>query len=72
MGSATDDGGSHQAASSRQHDDSTVKKRKKPLKVAMEAMIRGFEKYPEEEALAAVPKEEQQHNVTAWHNVPHP
>ncbi|KAK4265943.1 hypothetical protein QN277_026928 [Acacia crassicarpa] len=74
MGSATGDGGSHQAASSRQHD-STVKKRKKPLKVAMEAMIRGFEKYSEEdeeEAPAAVPKEEQQHNVTAWHNVPHP
>ena len=74
MGAATGDGGSHQATSSRQHDNSTVKKRKKPLKVAMEAMIRGFEKFSEEdeeEAPAVVPKEEQ-HNVTAWHNVPHP
>lgn len=75
MGSATGDGGSHQAASSQQRDDYAVKKRKKPLKVAMEAMIRGFEKYSkeeEEEAPAAVLEEEQQYNVTAWHNVPNP
>lgn len=71
IGSAAGDGGSHQAASSH---DKSVKKSKKPLKVAMEAMIRGFEKYSDEEAAAPVdvPEEEHHHNVTAWHNVPHP
>ncbi|XP_077217745.1 glycosyl hydrolase superfamily protein isoform X2 [Tasmannia lanceolata] len=45
--------------------------KKKPLKVAMEAMIRGFEKYSdvEEEPATTV---ESNPNVSAWHNVPHP
>lgn len=62
MGSGGD-GGSQQAVSSPQH----ARKGKKPLKVSMEAMIRGFEKYTE------VEEEEEHHpNVTSWHNVPHP
>ncbi|KAK7363440.1 hypothetical protein VNO77_05583 [Canavalia gladiata] len=64
LGSAAGDGGSHQAASA-----SSPRKGKKPLKVAMEAMIRGFEKYMEVEGQK---EEEQRPNVTAWHNVPHP
>lgn len=75
IGSAAGDGGSHQAASARQHDDEVRKKSKKPLKVAMEAMIRGFEKYAEEDTApppADVPKEEHNYKVTAWHNVSHP
>ncbi|KAI4335025.1 hypothetical protein L6164_013711 [Bauhinia variegata] len=75
MGSAAGDGGSHQAASSQQYANKEAKKNKKPLKIAMEAMIRGFEKYieaevEEEEEEKTVP--EQPHNVAAWHNVPHP
>jgi hypothetical protein len=39
----------------------------------MEAMIRGFEKYIEEESEEeTVPNEECRHNVAAWHNVYHP
>ena len=77
MGSAAGDGGSHQAGSSPRLADKQVKKGKKPLKVAMEAMIRGFEKYIEvegqEEEEEEKEKEEEHHpKVTAWHNVPHP
>eukprot|EP01018_Ginkgo_biloba_P026010 Gb_03715 [translate_table: standard] len=43
------------------------RKGRKFMKVAMEAMIRGFEKFSEE----AEDKEEC-HNVAAWHNVYHP
>lgn len=45
-------------------------KGKKPLKIAMEAMIRGFEKYTEVDG--HVEEEEHHPNVTSWHNVPHP
>lgn len=71
---AAGDGGSHQAVSSPQHASSSsrVKKGKKPLKVAMEAMIRGFEKYMEVEGQEGGEEEEQHPKVTAWHNVPHP
>ena len=61
-------GGPHLASSSSKEADERVKK-KKPLKIAMEAMIRGFEKYIEEEHAT---NEECHHNVAAWHNVPHP
>ncbi|PIA28057.1 hypothetical protein AQUCO_07300022v1 [Aquilegia coerulea] len=71
MGSASADGGS-QVASAKETKKS---KKKKTIKIAMEAMIRGFEKYTEEEE----EKEEESqltdectHNVAAWHNVPHP
>lgn len=69
MGSATGDGGSQPASLSVKEVNKTMKK-KKPLKIAMEAMIRGFEKFAEEEG--AAPNEECHHNVAAWHNVPHP
>ncbi|CAK8563837.1 unnamed protein product [Lathyrus sativus] len=67
MGSATADGGSQQAVSSPQR---ARKGNKKSLKVAMEAMIRGFEKYMEVDGNEG--EEERIPNVTAWHNVPHP
>lgn len=66
MGSATADGGSQQAVSTSQ----LASKGKKSLKVAMEAMIRGFEKYMEVDENEA--EEEHIPNVAAWHNVPHP
>jgi galactolipid galactosyltransferase len=67
MGSATADGESQQAISSAQRG---LKGNKKSLKVAMEAMIRGFEKYMEVDGQEG--EEEHIPNVTAWHNVPHP
>ncbi|KAM0962496.1 hypothetical protein ACFX13_022040 [Malus domestica] len=75
MGSATGDGGS-QPVSLPGKAGKTDKKRK-PLKIAMEAMIRGYEKYiegdgGEEEVETPVPNEESHHNVAAWHNVVHP
>ncbi|XP_068663742.1 beta-glucosidase-like SFR2, chloroplastic [Aristolochia californica] len=74
-GSASGDGGSHQAKMSGV-EPTKSKKRKKPLKVAMEAMIRGIVKYSEEED-----SDEEEtpavnpncsHNIAAWHNVPRP
>lgn len=62
LGSASGDGGSQRAVISPRS--------RKPLKVAMEAMIRGFEKYLEVEGQEE--EEEDRPNVTAWHNVPHP
>ncbi|GMN55096.1 hypothetical protein TIFTF001_024212 [Ficus carica] len=74
MGPASGDGGSQQASSSSPDKVNRTVKKKKPLKIAMEAMIRGFEKYLEEEGEeeGSVPIEECHHNVAAWHNVPHP
>lgn len=66
LGSATGDGGSQPALST-----SKAIKRKKHLKIAMEAKIRGFEKYIEEEDVPVL-SEESSHNVAAWQNVPHP
>ncbi|KAD0728481.1 hypothetical protein E3N88_43791 [Mikania micrantha] len=45
-------------------------KKKKALRVAMEAKIRGLVKYIEDDA--STPSEEEPHNVAAWHNVPNP
>ncbi|KAE9601520.1 hypothetical protein Lal_00040579 [Lupinus albus] len=69
IGSAAGDGGS-QAATSLQHGAKQVKKGKKPLKVSMEAMIRGLDKFTDVEGQEE--EEEPHHKVTAWHNVPHP
>ncbi|XP_069147270.1 beta-glycosidase-like isoform X2 [Solanum lycopersicum] len=69
MGSATGDGGSQQALLPQREATKTIK-RKKSLKIAIEAQIRGFEKYIEVEELT--PTEQCPHNVAAWHNVPHP
>lgn len=63
MASAAGDGGSQQAAYPEKKND-----KGKPLKIAMEAMIRGFKKYVGEEEEV----DECHHNVAAWHNVPHP
>ncbi|KAJ6902735.1 hypothetical protein NC651_020270 [Populus alba x Populus x berolinensis] len=62
MGSATGDGGSPTASASKKDVN-------KPLKVAMEAMTRGFEKYSELEMPAT--NKECHHNVAAWCNVSH-
>ncbi|XP_021906742.1 beta-glucosidase-like SFR2, chloroplastic isoform X2 [Carica papaya] len=69
MGSATADGGSQLVSLPGKEAN---KKRKKPLRIAMEAMIRGFEKFMDEEEVETTQKEECHHNVAAWHNVPHP
>ncbi|XWS14248.1 hypothetical protein CRYUN_Cryun36dG0106400 [Craigia yunnanensis] len=69
---AAADGSSHQAPLTGKESN----KKKKPLKVSMEAMIRGLQKFVEDEVEGEgkVPasKEECHHNVAAWHNVPHP
>lgn len=70
MGSAAGDGGSQQAPLPGTDAKNTLKRRK-PLKMSMEAKIRGFGNYIKEEGPPPVP-EESQHNVAAWHNVPHP
>ena len=70
MGSAAGDGGSQPASVSDKDVKKVDMKKRKPLKVAMEAMIRGFDKYEEDEMSAT--NEECHHNVAAWHNVPHP
>lgn len=69
LGSATGDGGSQPAALPTKEAGKTIK-RKKSVKIAMEAQIRGFEKF--EEVEEKVPGEECCHNVAAWHNVPNP
>ncbi|GAB4842969.1 Beta-glucosidase-like sfr2, chloroplastic [Ancistrocladus abbreviatus] len=67
LASASGDGSSHQASSA---EPKRTLKRKKSQKIAMEAMIRGFEKYTEVEE--PVTNDDHTHNVAAWHNVPHP
>lgn len=75
-GSASGDGGSQPVSLSGKATKTDTKR--KPLKIAMEAMIRGYEKYiegdggEEEEVEKPVPDEDCQHNVAAWHNVVHP
>ncbi|KAM7280160.1 hypothetical protein ACFE04_007294 [Oxalis oulophora] len=73
MGSAAPDGGAQQGSLSRNQINKL--RRKKSRKIAMEAMIRGFTMYhdeEEQEEVDAPPVEECHHNVAAWHNVPHP
>ncbi|KAF8387610.1 hypothetical protein HHK36_026263 [Tetracentron sinense] len=69
IASVTGDGRSQQASLSVKELERTTKKKK--LKVSMEAMIRGFEKYSKEEEEPA-PSAECSHNIAAWHNVPNP
>lgn len=69
-GSASADGGTQQV-SLPVIDGKTRAKKKKPIKIAMEAMIRGFEKHTDDAEEPATP-EECHHKVAAWHNVPHP
>ncbi|KAG9149897.1 hypothetical protein Leryth_020252 [Lithospermum erythrorhizon] len=65
LGAASGDGGSQQASLPERQ-----MKRMKPLKLAMEAKIRGFKKFVEVEEPES--HEECHHNVAAWHNVPNP
>ncbi|VFQ65087.1 unnamed protein product [Cuscuta campestris] len=69
LASATGDGGTQQASSLPRAVSPTIKRRKS-VKIAMEAKIRGYEKYVEVEETA--PAEACQHAVAAWHNVPCP
>lgn len=73
MAFATADGGSQQTSLSKgepKGDD--IKEKKKPLKIAMEAMIRGFEKYLDDEEDENSTIKDCSHTVAAWHNVAHP
>ncbi|KAJ4968491.1 hypothetical protein NE237_015192 [Protea cynaroides] len=70
MAPAASDSSSHQAPSSLKETEN-AKKKKKLLKISMEAMIRGFQKYSDEEEEPAI-SAECHHNIAAWHNVPHP
>lgn len=65
MASATGDGGSHPAGRSRKGEGEGAR----PLKIAMEAVLRGFEKIVEEAHDQPLGSN---HNVAAWHNVPRP
>ncbi|XP_021739893.1 beta-glucosidase-like SFR2, chloroplastic [Chenopodium quinoa] len=70
LASGAGDGGSQPALPTEAKDRP---KKKKSYKVAMEAMIRGFEKVveeEEEEEEEQAPISECNHNVAAWHNVP--
>ncbi|KAI3469249.1 hypothetical protein Pfo_025912 [Paulownia fortunei] len=69
MGSAAGDGGSQQATLPDKEANKSIK-RKKQLRIAMEAKIRGFEKYEEIEEPDS--SEGRHHTVASWHNVPHP
>ncbi|KAG1326146.1 beta-glucosidase-like SFR2, chloroplastic [Cocos nucifera] len=71
MASAAGDGGSQQVSLATDEPKKTAKRgTRRPIKIAMEAMIRGFEKYSDGEEHHSSP--ECSHNVAAWHNVPHP
>lgn len=69
LGSAGGDGGSQQAPLLDREANKSMK-RKKQLRIAMEAKIRGFEKYEEIEEPDST--EECHHAVASWHNIPHP
>ncbi|MQM08532.1 hypothetical protein Taro_041387 [Colocasia esculenta] len=73
VASAAGDGGSQLASVPKVELEKPNVKTRKSIKLSMEAMIRGFEKYVEGE------DEEEEHdnakcshNVAAWHNVYHP
>ncbi|KAL0457529.1 UNVERIFIED_CONTAM: Beta-glucosidase-like SFR2, chloroplastic [Sesamum latifolium] len=69
MASAAGDGGAQLARMPDKEANKSMK-RKKQLRIAMEAKIRGFEKYEEIEEPNS--GEECHHTVASWHNVPHP
>ncbi|GFQ02237.1 beta-glucosidase-like sfr2 chloroplastic [Phtheirospermum japonicum] len=69
LSSAGADGSSQRARLPGKEANKSTKQKKK-LRLAMEASIRGFEKYEEIEEPNT--GEECHHNVASWHNVPHP
>ncbi|KAJ4779774.1 Beta-glucosidase-like protein [Rhynchospora pubera] len=70
MASASGDGGSHPARPRSPPGEPKEGQGVRPLKVAMEAMIRGFENLVQEAPTDQLPSSH--HNVAAWHNVPRP
>ncbi|XBH55581.1 hypothetical protein VPH35_077644 [Triticum aestivum] len=70
MASAGGDGGSQPSSRLRGDEKGTDGEKRKPLRVAMEAMLRGFEKFSEGEESSG--GDNCSHNVAAWHNVPCP
>ena len=72
LGTASGDGSSQLTSSSSSDKVKQTTKKKKPLKLALEAMIRGFEKYIEEGEEESTPNEVCHHKVAAWHNIPRP
>ncbi|KAK8448240.1 hypothetical protein SEVIR_8G248000v4 [Setaria viridis] len=70
MASAAGDGGAQLASRSRGEEKAGEGERRKPLKVAMEAMLRGFEMFAEGGESGS--GDNCSHNVAAWHNVPCP
>ncbi|TVU23405.1 hypothetical protein EJB05_25768, partial [Eragrostis curvula] len=70
LASAAGDGGSQVASRSRGDEQAEDREKRKPLKVAMEAMLRGFETFVEGGESGG--SDNCSHNVAAWHNVPCP
>ncbi|KAG2559308.1 beta-glucosidase-like SFR2, chloroplastic [Panicum virgatum] len=70
MASAAGDGGAQLASRSRKEEKAGEGEKRKPLKVAMEAMLRGFEMFSE--GGESDSGDNCSHNVAAWHNVPCP
>ncbi|GJN05136.1 hypothetical protein PR202_ga22741 [Eleusine coracana subsp. coracana] len=70
LASAGGDGGSQVAFRTRGDGKAEHKEKRKPLKVAMEAMLRGFETFVE--GGESDGSDNCSHNVAAWHNVPCP
>ncbi|XP_048571119.1 beta-glucosidase-like SFR2, chloroplastic [Triticum urartu] len=70
MASAGGDGGSQPSSRLSGDEKGTDGEKRKPLRVAMEAMLRGFEKFSEGEESSG--GDNCSHNVAAWHNVPCP
>jgi len=70
MASAAGDGGAQLASRSRGEEKAGEGEKRKPLKVAMEAMLRGFEMFSE--GGESDSGDNCSHNVAAWHNVPCP
>ena len=68
MALAAGDGGAQLASRSRGDEKAGDGEKRKRLKVAMEAMLRGFEMFVEGGESGS--GENCSHNVAAWHNVP--
>ncbi|CAM0874173.1 unnamed protein product [Alopecurus aequalis] len=70
MASAGGDGGSHPSSRPRGDEKGNDGDQRKPHRVAMEAMLRGFEKFSE--GGESSDSDNGGHKVAAWHNVPCP
>ena len=70
MASAGGDGGSQPSSRPTGDEKGKDKDQRKPHRVAMEAMLRGFEKFSE--GGESTSSDTGSHKVAAWHNVPCP